>query len=338
VSPAAKAKASSSAWLLLGPEAGEKSTFIEGLAKSLAKSVGEPPEVHRFYAFEAKMTEVVRCLRNQSLFARHRLVIVDEADRVKRAEETAALVEYLKNPALDATLVLESSENPREMDRKIVAAVAKDNQKIFWEMFDNQKKGWVVNFFKQKRIDVAPAAVDHLLDMVENNTRDMRVECERLALFFGPGATIDLESVERYIYHSKEENVFTLFESVCARDLGQAEEILEKILLSRDAEATQLVSGLLWQTRNLARLSRLLANNYEMTEACAKLRITSKKNQKTYQDGIRNYTATDLEAVILCLAAFDERLRSIKADLHPLLLRLAIYYIVQRAGQGAWRQ
>lgn len=338
MSPAAKAKASSSAWLLLGPEAGEKSTFIEGLAKSLAKSVGEPPEVHRFYAFEAKMTEVVRCLRNQSLFARHRLVIVDEADRVKRAEETAALVEYLKNPALDATLVLESSENPREMDRKIVAAVAKDNQKIFWEMFDNQKKGWVVNFFKQKRIDVAPAAVDHLLDMVENNTRDMRVECERLALFFGPGATIDLESVERYIYHSKEENVFTLFESVCARDLGQAEEILEKILLSRDAEATQLVSGLLWQTRNLARLSRLLANNYEMTEACAKLRITSKKNQKTYQDGIRNYTATDLEAVILCLAAFDERLRSIKADLHPLLLRLAIYYIVQRAGQGAWRQ
>ena len=59
-------------------------------------------------------------------------LIVDEADRVKRAEEAAALVEYLKNPADDATLVLESSENPREMDRKIVAAVPKDNQKIFW--------------------------------------------------------------------------------------------------------------------------------------------------------------------------------------------------------------
>jgi DNA polymerase-3 subunit delta len=340
VSPAAKGPATKThagAWLLLGPEAGEKGAFIDGLVKSLSKSLGEPPEVHRFYAFEAKMAEVVRCLRNQSLFAQHRLVIVDEADRVKRAEEAAALVEYLKNPAADATLVLESSENPREMDRKIVAAVPKDNQKIFWEMFDNQKKGWVVNFFSQKQISVAPAAVDHLLDMVENNTRDMRVECDRLALFFGPGSTIDLESVERYIYHSKEENVFTLFESVSARDLGQAEEILENILLSRDTEATQLLSGLLWQFRNLARLKRLLASNYEMTEACAKLRITSKKNQKTYQDGSRNYTAADLRAVILCLAAFDERLRSIKADLHPLLLRLAVYYIVRRAGQGAWR-
>jgi hypothetical protein len=92
------------------------------------------------------------------------------------------------------------------------------------------------------------------------------------------------------------------------------------------------------QARNLARLKRLLVDNFEMTEAYAKLRITSKKNQKTYQDGSRNYTAADLQAVLLCLAAFEERLRSIKADLHPLLLRLAIYYIVQRAGQGAWRQ
>ena len=97
------------------------------------------------------------------------------------------------------------------------------------------------------------------------------------------------------------------------------------------------MSGLLWQFRNLTRLKRLLTENYEMTEACVKLRITSKKNQKTYQDGSRNYTAADLRAVILCLAAFDERLRSIKADLHPLLLRLAVYYIVRRAGQGAWR-
>jgi DNA polymerase-3 subunit delta len=334
-SPAAEGAA---AWLLLGPEAGEKAAFIEELSGSIAASVGEPPEVHRFYAFEAKMSEVARCLQNQSLFSRHRLVIVAEADRVKRAEEVAALVDYLKNPAADATLVLESSENPREMDRKIVAAVPAGNQKVFWELFDNQKQGWVVNFFRQRKITVAPAAVDSLLDMVENNTRDMRVECERLALFFGPGSTIEADSIERYISHSKEENVFSLFESITARDLGQAEEILEKILLSRETEAAQLAGGLLWQFRNLARLKRLLSANYEMAEACAKLRITSRKNQKTYGEGARSFTADDVEAVILCLNGFEERLRSFRADLHPLLLRLMVYYIVQRAGRGAWLQ
>jgi DNA polymerase-3 subunit delta len=205
-------------------------------------------------------------------------------------------------------------------------------------MFDIQKPGWIVNFFRQRQISVDPEAVESLLEMVENNTRDMRVECERLALFFGPGATIDRESVERYISHSKEENVFTLFAAVAARDLGQSEEILEKILLSRETEPTQLASGLLWQFRNLARLKRLLADNYEMSEACAKLRITSRKNQKTYTDASRGFPAADVESVILCLAGFDERLRSFRSDLHPLLLRLMLYYIVQRAGRGAWRQ
>ncbi len=75
-----------------------------------------------------------------------------------------------------------------------------------------------------------------------------------------------------------------------------------------------------------------------MTEACAKLRITSKKNQKTYADASRLFTADDTQSVILCLAGFDERLRSFRSDLHPLLLRLLLYYIVQRAGRGAWRQ
>jgi DNA polymerase-3 subunit delta len=345
VSPAAR-RAAAAVWLLTGPEEGEKAAFIQQLEQGLEKAHGEPPEVHRFYAFEAQVAEVVRCLRNQSLFSRHRLVILGEAHRVKADEEVAALAEYAKNPAPDATLVLVSAENPSEMSRKIAGdsrrkasgIVSPEHQKVFWEMFDNQKPGWVVSFFRQRQVSVEPDAVESLLEMVENNTRDMRVECERLALFFGPGATIDRESVERYISHSREENVFTLFAAMAGRDLDQTEEILEKILLSREAEPTQLVSGLLWQFRNLARLKRLLADNYEASEAFGKLRITSRKNQKTYSEASRSFTAPDVQAVILCLAGFDERLRSFRGDLHPLLLRLMLYYIVQRAGRGAWRQ
>jgi DNA polymerase III subunit delta len=329
---AAPGKAST--WLLLGPEAGEKDEFL----RELAAGPGGEPEVHRFYAFEAKMADVVRCLRNQSLFASRRLVIVAEADRVKRAEEVAALVEYIGNPADEATLVLESSENPREMDRRISAAVPKEHQKMFWELFDNQKKGWVVAFFRQRKISVDPAAVDMLLDMVENNTRDMRGECERLALYFGPGAAIEADSIEKFIAHSKEESVFTLFEAMARRELTAAEEILEKILLSREAEATQLSGGLLWQFRKLAGLKRLLAENYEMTEACAKLAITRKKSQKSYGEAARSFSAADVESVLLCLHGFEERLRSYRADLHPLLLKVMVYYIVQRAGRGAWRR
>jgi DNA polymerase-3 subunit delta len=331
--------------LLLGPEEGEKAAFIAKITESLTARQGEPPERTRFYAGESRMADIVLCLRNMSLFARHRLVIVSNAEEVKRAEDVAALVEYLASPAEDATLLLLSAGFSSEIDRRIVGdqkkkapgAVPFEHQKIFWEMFDNQKQGWVTSYFRQRKISIAPEAVEYILDMVENNTRDMRVECERLSLFFGPDAAITLESVEQYISHSKEENVFTLFDRICERELLPAEEVLDKILLSREADATQLAGGLLMQFRKLAGFKRMLAANYESAEAFPKLRIFSKKNQKTYVEGSRRYSAADIETIVQLFVEFDERFRSMKTDLHDLLLRLMVYYVVQRAGQGAWR-
>ena len=345
MSPAA-APRPSAAHLLLGPEEGEKAAFIEKIRQALAAQHGEQPEITRFYAGEARMTEVVQCLSNKTLFSRHRLVIVGNAEEVKRAEDVAALVEYMTSPAPDATLLLVSSGLTAEIDRRITGdirkktpgAIAFDDQKIFWEMFDNQKQGWVTGFFRQKKITIDPEAVEYILDMVENNTRDMRTECDRLAQFFGPDAVIGLDSVEQYIYHSKEENVFTLFDKICARELAGAEEVLARILLSRESEATQLAGGLLLQFRRLASLTRMLADNYETAEAFPKLRIFSKRNQKTYIEGTRKYSGAEIETIIQLLVEFDERFRSVKSDLHELLLHLMVYYIVERAGQGAWRQ
>ncbi|HVP19432.1 MAG TPA: DNA polymerase III subunit delta [Spirochaetia bacterium] len=335
MSPAAAGEA---ALLLLGPEEGEKSAFIEKFRETLASRHGEQPEVTRFYGGESRAADVVLCLRNKTLFAGRRLVIYTGVEQLKRAEEVRAIVEYLTSPSQDATLLLVTSGFAAEVDRRIVGAVPKDRQKIFWEMFDNQKQGWIVSYFRQRKITIEPAAVDCILDMVENNTRDMRAECERLALFFGQGAAISLADAERYIYHSKEENVFTLFDRLCDRELAAAEDVLEKILLSREAESTQIASGLLVQFRRLASLKRLQGQNYESSEAFTRLRILGKRNQRTYLEGAKKFSAGDLENIRLLLAAFDERLRTIRSDLHALLLHLLVYYIVQRAGQGAWRQ
>jgi DNA polymerase III subunit delta len=334
-----------SAWLLLGPEEGEKSAFVDKIRAGLGKGA-EAPEVHRFYAGESPVTEIVLSLRNMSLFARHRLVIVSNAEEIHRADEVGTLLEYLSSPAEDATLVLLSSGFAGDIDRKIAGdprrksagAIPAEHQKIFWEMFDNQKQGWVTSFFRQKSITIQADAVEYLLDMVENNTRDMRVECERLAQFFGAGASLTLEGVEQYIYHSKEENVFTLFDRICAGELTLAEEALDRILLSREADATQLAAGLLMQFRRLSGYVRMREANYEGAEAFQKLRIFSKRNQKTYVEGSRRFSTGDLALILQMLVEFDERFRSVKADLHDLLLRLLVYYLVAKSGKGAWQQ
>jgi DNA polymerase III subunit delta len=322
--------------LLLGPEEGEKAAFVQKIRADLTQG-GEEPEVSRFYAGESRVADVLLCLLNQTLFARHRLVILSNAEEVSRAEDASAIAEYAGSPASDATFLMLSSGFASEVDRRITAAVPKEAQKIFWELFENQKQGWITSFFRQKKIAIDPEAVEYILDMVENNTRDMRSECERLALFLGPGTTIGLEAVEQYIYHSKEENVFTLFDRLCARELAPSVEVLDTILLSREADATQLAGGLLMQFRRLASLKRMLADNYPPADAFPKLRIFSKRNQKTYTEGCSAFSLGDMEGIVQLITAFDERFRSVRTDLHALLLHLLVYYIVQRAGRGAWR-
>ncbi len=81
----------------------------------------------------------------------------------------------------------------------------------------------------------------------------------------------------------------------------------------------------------------MLSENYPPAEAFPKLRIYSRRNQKTYIDGCGAFTLADMETILQLLTAFDERFRSVRSDLHGLLLHVLVYYIVQKAGQGAWR-
>jgi DNA polymerase-3 subunit delta len=273
-------------WLLAGPEEGEKEARREAIAKQIETKTGEPPERHRFHAFETRMADLVMVLANRSLFAKHRLVLLLGAETVKGKAETEILATYLAAPADDATLVIETSELPGSLDASLVKLVPKPAQVIFWEMFDSAKKGWIVNFFRQRQVVLEPGVVDHILDMVTNNTRELRAECERLALYVGPGATLDLERAEQYLYHSKEENVFTLFDQLAARDHAGAQEVLDMILLAGDAEPQQVGSGLLWQFGRITKYKRLVdREHFNPDEALAALKIVGKRNQPPFSGG-----------------------------------------------------
>jgi DNA polymerase-3 subunit delta len=327
------------AYLLAGPEEGEKDARIAAIAKAIEEKTGEPPERHRFHAFETRMTDVVMVLSNRSLFARHRLGILADAEAVKGKADVEALAGYLAAPADDATLVLETAELPGAVAAPIVKLVPKQAQIIFWEMYDSAKKGWIVNFFRQRRIGLEPGVVDHILDMVTNNTRELRAECERLALWVGPGATLDLERAEQYLYHSKEENVFTLFDQLAARDHVGAQEVLEKILLSGENDPQQVAAGLLWQFIRIVKYRRLVdREHYNPDEALETLKIKGRRNQATVQAAAKSYRAAELDAIVALIAELDARFRMGRADVHPLMLQMAVYYITRNGGRGAWRE
>ncbi|HUX19851.1 MAG TPA: DNA polymerase III subunit delta [Spirochaetia bacterium] len=321
---------SASVHLLLGPETGEKERFLEGLRAQIAKTSGASPEVTNFYTFDTSVGDVLAILRNGSLFSTHRLVVLKGVDTITKKAETELLCEYLANPAPDATLCL-IAETP-SIDKRIEKAVPASNKKIFWELFENQKRSWITQYFRSQGMTVSSDASELLLEMVENNTRDMERECEKLSLFCGKGSTLEVGDVESYIYHSKEENVFTLFDHVVAADFAGSLETVQSIVLSGETNGVALLSGLLWQFRRLHQIKLLIEENYGEVEACMKAQVRSKRGQKTYITGTKNYTAQNLEDIISLIARYDALVRGMRTEVQSLLLELFLYYCIVKRG------
>jgi len=319
-------------YLLLGPEEGEKKTYIKNYVAKISKEFGEKPEILRFYSFESKMINIVATLQNKSLFSHHTIILLYETEIIKSGDELKILLDYLEKPSEEATLFL-LSDTIQMISKKIVSKVPAANKKIFWELSETKKRSWIHDFFRQRDMSIEQPALEFLLEMVENNTHDLKTSCNKLALFFGPQGIIKEEDLEKYIYHSREENVFTLFERIAIRDFSSSIEILHKILVSGESDAIHLISGLRWQMRKLLSLKRFINQNYHINEVYQKLKIWGKKNQHIFSQAHNEYTQEEVVFILVLLSDFNVEFRSSKADIHTVLLQLLVYCIVKKGGK-----
>jgi DNA polymerase III subunit delta len=317
-------------YLLLGPEEGEKRQFIDDYIQKAAKKLGEKPEILKFYTFESTMIDIVALLQNGSLFSKYTIVMLFNVETIKSGDDLKILLDYLDHPSETATLFLVSSQFYLP-GKKIQDKIPGSNKKIFWELAENRKQSWIHEFFKKHDIQIEQPALAFLLEMVENNTQDLKSICQKLSLFFGSGSIIKEEDLGKYVYHSKEENVFTLFERITQRDFSASIEILHKILLSGESDGIKLLSGLLWQLRKLLEFKRLLKQNFHSYEIFKKLKL-NKKNQHIYSLAHKNYTLKEIVTILVLIFDFDVGLRGVKADMHTMMFQLLLYYIIKKGG------
>ncbi len=334
------------AYLLLGPESGNKSQRIKEIL-SLCRNFnsGEDAELHRFYPFETENGEILAALQNASLFAPYRLVILAEAENLKAAQ-AQMIAAYLKNPSDTATLIITSAQN--SVHASLTKVIPTKQREMFWELFDNQKKDWIISYYRSKNIQITRDAVDLMLSLVENNTQDLKVVSQQLASYMGViheekeaagPMKITEDDIEQYIFHSKSESVFTLFEKIADRDLEGTLEILQALQLSREADPIKLFGGLLWQFRRLYSFMSLIDEGEPESVACNKAAVLGKSaairgkhNQKIYHQASNRYTLPDIQHIISYICTIDGQMREFGNALQPVLYDRLIYTIIRHGG------
>jgi DNA polymerase III subunit delta len=295
-------------YLLLGPENGKRNEFIASIRAEITTLTGEPPEEHKVYAFEADFPGIVGILNNLSLFSTHRLVMIHEAQQIKKKGDVELLVKYLASPN-DASTIIFVTDDYR-VDRAIESAVGKKRTTTFWELFENQKRSWIQTFIRSAGSSITAEAV----------------------LYYPRGTKITEDEVERLVYHSKNESVFTLFEHFASGDFSATIETLHAIILSGPLEPASLLGGLSWQIRRLLEFRRLKDAHYSDEDAAKRAKIVGKRNLAIYQRGAKTYSVPDLERIVVRTGEYDVRFREVRTDIDRRLIELFVYETVVRRG------
>ena len=311
-----------SAYIFIGPEQGRKQEAVNKV-KTLFKSARQAEE-YILYADETPAAEIVETLQNQGLFAEARIVIVKNAEAIKKKEDVEKIVSWTITSDNSAALILLSDEIKlaAEFDK------AKVNKQIFYELSENEKISWVRDFFKREGFSIDDDCVDTVLEMVENNTEALKRECSLLISFLPKNKPINSEDIEKWLSHKREESPFTLFSRIASGDLARSLESMS-IMLAAKKKASEILSSLAWCFRRLGDYLTLAesggANNY------AELKKIGLSSPKTKSDCVIAARRYDFEAVETCIALsarYDILMRSPASDMESVVMDRYILAVI----------
>jgi len=299
------------AWLFLGPEIGEKQAAIDEIRKKLSASGkllsdGKLEETV-YYAGETPVPVMVSNILNGSLFADLRLFHIKCAEVIKKKEDVDLLSSCLASLPGDATIILISEETG--VAAGLEKIIPKANKRIFWEISDSRKSEWVETFFRNEGFKISTEGVETILELVENNTAALRQECSRLALFLDKNKEITGEEAEKWLSHTREESVFTLFSRIAAGDLSRSLESA-RMLLEAKVAPPAIFAVLASCFRKLVSYIALKeARIYDEAEY-RKIGIFSPGAKRDYAAAATRYDSAGAESCLALTVEYDFALRS----------------------------
>jgi DNA polymerase-3 subunit delta len=320
-------------FIFLGPETGKKQDAIDEIKKKLAAK-GEFEETS-FYAGESSVTEIANAVQNHSLFAAARLFIIKNAEQLKKKDEVSLIAECMRELEAETVLILCSDEF--RLAAGLDDCVKKENRKVFYELFEEQKSEWVRSFFKREGRNIHPDGIDTILEMVENNTDALRRECARLLLFLPKDRPASAEDVEKWLSHSREESAFTLFSRIAAGDISRSIEILHTLLAAKESPPAILAS-LAWCFRKLRDYLALYGGTYGAGGTyraepdnfeLKKIGLSSPKARADYAAAARRYNSAAADYCLALTAEYDILTRASGTALEQVLMDVYVMKLLR---------
>jgi len=315
-------------FILLGPELGKKQDTLKSIKEKFPNA-----EESVFYPGETNISDIADTLLNINLFSDAKIVIVKNAELIKKKDETELLVSCIIKMEKTTVLILLSDELKLSSgidDGFAQAGMPKNNRQIFYEMFEREKNEWLISFFKREGFNINKDCAAAILELVENNTEALRKECTNLMNFLPKDRVITPEDIEKWLSHNREESAFTLFSRIASGDLSKALESLSVMLAAKES-AQSILAGLAWCFRKLGDyLSLLEAGNANNSFELKKIGLSSPKAKDDYAAAANRYDRDAAEACLILTAEYEILMRSPVAVMEKIIMDRYILALIKK--------
>ena len=209
---------------------GEESYYIDKISEYIAQTVlrEEEKEFNQtiLYGSDTDIVTVINAARRYPMMAERQVVIVKEAQQIKRMED---LVFYVQKPLQSTVLVICHKNGVLDRRKKLAAEIEKvgvlfESKKIK----DTQLPGFITSYLKRKTVEIEPKASEMMAEFVGTDLSRMARELDKLVITLAPGVRrVTPEQIEQNIGISKDYNNYELRSALVAKDVLKANKIIK---------------------------------------------------------------------------------------------------------------
>lgn len=262
--------------------------------------------------------EIVTALQTSSLLGGRRMVVVRDADGLKK-EQADALLAYLEEPSPDSVLVLIAVGKT-----KLDAVLRKSGGSVTLEAPKGRRlASWVRERGRTHGLKLDDRAAWALLDTVGPELRDIEAGLSQLVTSLGPGSRVGPDEIRRAFPRLADERIYVFTDAVGERKLATAMTALRRLLEQGD-DPLLLFGALGAHVRRMLRARRAADQS---ASAVANLLGLPGWRAERLQRQARAYKEEELVGAVATLARTDVEMKG--GDLPPeAALEAAVVTIV----------
>lgn len=292
--------------------AGEEPYYIDIISKYIEENVLDTSEKdfnqNIVYGDDTTVAGIIELSRRFPMMANHQVIIVREAQSVRKIEE---LVVYTENPLNSTILVI--NYKYKTLDKRTKLYKSLETKGVYFEsprLRDYQMPGWINQYLMSRGVKIEPDAGSLLTEYLGTDLGKVVNELDKLIISLPASKpVISINLIEKNIGISKDFNNFELQKAIGEKNIEKANRIIRYFADNpKDNPITLTITSLFTYFSKVLMYHSLKDKTKNTVAAALKI---NPYFVREYETAARNFDLSKTAGVISLLRVFDMKSKGV---------------------------